>query len=136
VVEDNADLAETFDVALALDSHSVRTAQDGPAVRRVVDDFDVVLLDVGLSGMSGYEVARRLRRDTKRSALKIIALSRYGQEEHRTESRQAGCDAHLVKPVDPGRLPEDLGGESWWRPHLRHRGLTYREEGPLTTSRQ
>ncbi|MGH7277213.1 MAG: response regulator [Candidatus Rokuibacteriota bacterium] len=65
---------------------------------------DVVLLDVGLPGMSGYDVARRLRQDARRSGLTIIALSGYGQEEHRTESRQAGCDAHLVKPVDPDVL--------------------------------
>ncbi|HET7498662.1 MAG TPA: response regulator, partial [Candidatus Eisenbacteria bacterium] len=63
----------------------------------------VVLLDIGLPGMDGYEVCRELRRTGHENAL-IVALTGYGQEEDRQRSRQAGFDGHLVKPGDPGEL--------------------------------
>jgi two-component system CheB/CheR fusion protein len=103
LVEDNQDVGETLALALALDGHTVRIVRDGPAALEVVPAFDpeVVLLDVGLPGMTGYDVARRLRQDPERAGLLIIAVSGYGNEEHRRLSEQAGCDAHLLKPVDP-----------------------------------
>jgi signal transduction histidine kinase/ActR/RegA family two-component response regulator len=106
VTEDNDDLAESFSMALALDGHSVHVASDGHAALRALEVFepDVVLLDVGLPDMSGYDVARRIRSDGKRAHLTIITLSGYGQPEDRRQSQEAGCDTHLVKPVDPDVL--------------------------------
>jgi len=71
---------------------------------------DVVLLDVGLPDMDGYEVARRLRADPRTRDVLIIAITGYGREEDLRRSREAGIDDHMVKPVDPDRLLERLGG--------------------------
>jgi len=69
---------------------------------------NVVLLDLGLPDVDGYEVARRMRAQRPRAELTIVALSGFGAEQHRLESAMAGCDAHLVKPVDPAVLRELL----------------------------
>jgi two-component system, sensor histidine kinase len=69
---------------------------------------DIVLLDIGLPGMDGFEVAARLRASTATRGIRIIALSGYGQEEDRKRSRAAGCDDHLVKPVDMNQLARAL----------------------------
>lgn len=102
VVDDNRDAATTLATLLEAQQHQVQLAFDGVAALEVADRFlpDVVLLDIGLPGIDGYEVARRLR---ERPALKdvlIVAISGYGQEDDRKRSRQVGVDHHLVKPVD------------------------------------
>lgn len=74
-------------------------------------DYDLIILDVGLPGMDGYQVARRMREEALESKLTIIALSGYGQTEDHSQSMQAGCDAHLVKPVHPNVLRSMLGAE-------------------------
>jgi signal transduction histidine kinase len=106
VVEDNEDVAASLAMTLAHDGHTVRTVHDGSAALEAVQTFapEVVLLDVGLPGMSGYDVARRLRETESGAPLAIIAVSGYGGGKERTLSRLAGCDAHLVKPVDPDAL--------------------------------
>ena len=112
VVEDNDDVAQSLAMLLASDGHSVRIVPDGPLAieaARILTP-DVVLLDLGLPGMSGYEVARRIREDTAWAGVTIIALSGYAAEEHRLLAKQAGCDLHLVKPVDPDVLLTMLGG--------------------------
>ena len=68
----------------------------------------MVLLDIGLPGMDGYEVARRLRERRARNRALLVALTGYGQEEDRRRSREAGIDHHLVKPVDPKSVSELL----------------------------
>jgi DNA-binding response OmpR family regulator len=110
VAEDNEDLAESFSMTLALDGHRVRIASDGHSALHALPVFDpdVVLLDVGLPDMNGYEVARQIRRHSPRTDLTIITLSGYGQPEDRRQSTEAGCDAHLVKPVDPDVLRDLL----------------------------
>lgn len=110
LVEDDADVAESFSLALSFEGHSVRIAHDGPSALDAMGTFapDVVLLDVGLPGMNGYEVARRLRKEYSTERLTIIALSGYSREEDRRASAEAGCDVHLVKPVDPDSLREFL----------------------------
>jgi signal transduction histidine kinase len=113
IVEDHPDVAESLALILRCDDHEVRIAHDGPAALQALSKFkpDVVLLDVGLPGMDGYQVARRMREEALESKLTIIALSGYGQTEDHSQSMQAGCDAHLVKPVHPNVLRSMLGAE-------------------------
>jgi PAS domain S-box-containing protein len=106
VVDDNRDAAATLARFLALSGHDVRTAHDGKAALAAARTFrpEVVLLDISLPGMDGYQVARQLReRDGDGRAL-LAALTGYGQEEDRRRSHEAGFDAHLVKPADPDEL--------------------------------
>ena len=114
IVEDHPDVAESLALILRCDDHEVRIAHDGPAALQVLNKFkpDVVLLDVGLPGMDGYQVARRMREEASESNLTIIALSGYGQAEDHSQSMQAGCDAHVVKPVHPNVLRSMLGAET------------------------
>jgi CheY-like chemotaxis protein len=87
---------------LGLLGHEVQTAHDGPSGLEIARGFrpDFVLLDIGLPGMSGYEVAAQLRREDACKGAVIIAVSGYGQEEDRRRSREAGFDHHLLKPID------------------------------------
>jgi CheY-like chemotaxis protein len=102
VVEDNPDGAETLAMLLRMRGHEVRTALDGPVALEIADAFrpEVVLLDIGLPGMSGYEVATLLRQLPGMGTALLVALTGYGQERDRNLSRQAGFDQHLTKPVD------------------------------------
>jgi CheY-like chemotaxis protein len=98
----------------------VRTAHDGPAALDAARSQppDVVLLDIGLPGMSGLEVAHRLRQDVGLNGVLLVALTGYGQEEDKQRSQEAGFNAHMVKPVDLDALAELLA-----RPDLRPPGL-------------
>jgi signal transduction histidine kinase/ActR/RegA family two-component response regulator len=100
VVDDNRDSADTLGVLLELMGHLARTAYDGPQALDMVREFwpEIVLLDIGLPTLGGYEVARRLRGDPAMPSLVLVALSGYGAEEDRQRSREAGFDHHLVKP--------------------------------------
>ncbi len=110
VVDDQADAARSLARLLKAWGHEVHVAHDGPAALEAAQAHgpELVLLDIGLPGMDGHEVARRLRA-TARNGLQIIALTGYGQEEDRSRSREAGFDDHLVKPVDPEDLRRILG---------------------------
>ena len=102
VVDDNHGAADTLARLLKmLWGHTVEVAHDGPATLQKVEQFrpDIVLLDIGLPGMSGYEVARALRALPQFQHLFLAALTGYGQEEDRRKSREAGFDEHLVKPI-------------------------------------
>ena len=102
VVDDNVDAAESLSMLLSVEGHQVRTAYDGLAALQLADDFqpEIIVLDIGLPRMHGYEVARRLRQETKYKDLLLVALSGYGQEDDRRRCLEAGFNAHLVKPVD------------------------------------
>jgi signal transduction histidine kinase len=102
VVDDNVDSAESLSVVLSLEGHKTKTAHDGPTALELARAFrpQVTLLDIGLPGMSGYEVARELRKQPGGRKAKLIALTGYGQEEDQRKSREAGFDHHLTKPVD------------------------------------
>jgi PAS domain S-box-containing protein len=102
VVEDNLDAAESMSAILEMWGCTVRAAQDGPAALLEARDFrpDVVLLDIGLPGMNGYEVARRLRRAPETAGARLIAVSGYGREEDQKAAREAGFEHSLSKPVD------------------------------------
>jgi CheY-like chemotaxis protein/anti-sigma regulatory factor (Ser/Thr protein kinase) len=103
VVDDNVDAAESLALMLRAVGHEVRTAHDGPAALREAGALrpEVVLLDIGLPGMDGYEVARRLRQQEGLGQALVVALTGYGQEEDRRRAAAAGFDVHLVKPADP-----------------------------------
>jgi len=103
LVEDNADSAEGLAALLRLDGHVVRTENDGPSAVAAAGEFrpDVILLDIGLPGMNGYDVARAVRRDPRVAGAMLIAVTGYGQEDDRARSREAGFDHHLVKPLRP-----------------------------------
>jgi signal transduction histidine kinase len=106
VVDDNDDAAETLAEILRFDGHEVTTAASGPAALSAVVRFrpDVALLDIGMPGMSGYELARRLRADPRLSSTVLVALTGWGQDKDRRESQEAGFAQHLTKPVDLDRL--------------------------------
>ena len=102
VVDDNADAAGTMAMLLELHGHVTREAGDGPAALATAAEFQpqMVLLDIGLPGMDGYEVARELRASPVTRGATLVALTGYGREEDRQLSLAAGFDHHLVKPVD------------------------------------
>ena len=110
VVDDNADAANTLAMLLNLDGHEVRAVYSARTALDEVRGFepDVVLLDIGLPEMDGYEVARRIREQSAFAGLRLVALTGYGQTEDRQRTRAAGFDDHLVKPVDMKALQEAL----------------------------
>jgi PAS domain S-box-containing protein len=112
VVDDNWDSAETIALVVQLWGHETRITHDGPAALEAALSWrpEVVLLDIGLPRMDGYEVARRLRALDALGGVKLVAMTGYGGEEDRRRSREAGFDHHLVKPVDPGELQALLNG--------------------------
>jgi signal transduction histidine kinase/CheY-like chemotaxis protein len=106
VVDDNADTADTLATLLELEGHQVKLAHDGPTALAAAATFrpDAVVLDLGLPGMDGFEVARRLRDRTGGNGPVLVAVSGYGQDEDRNRARLAGFDHHLVKPAEIGTL--------------------------------
>ncbi len=106
VVDDDAVVAESMAVFLQLDGHDVRSVASGEAALAVLPDFrpQVVLLDIGLPGQDGYEVARLIRQQPGGGAMKLVAVSGYGHEEAVNRGIEAGFDHHMVKPVDPEKL--------------------------------
>jgi signal transduction histidine kinase/ActR/RegA family two-component response regulator len=103
IVDDNTDAAEMLSIMLGGWGHETRTEYDGPGALTAVEQFqpDIVLLDLGLPTMDGYETGRRLRQtDAGRTAL-VVAVTGWGQEQDILRSRAAGFDRHLVKPVAP-----------------------------------
>jgi two-component system CheB/CheR fusion protein len=110
VVDDNDDGAHTLAMLLKLWGHDFRLAHDGPSAVKIADSFrpEVVLLDIGLPGMDGYEVARRLREEAGLKDVFLVAVTGYGQDDDRRRSRESGFDHHLVKPVDPEALEQLL----------------------------
>lgn len=110
VVDDNADVVEMTAEMLKMYGHEALTAEDGPSALAVAtrERPDVVLLDLGLPGMHGFEVAEALRAGSTDGVPMVIAVSGYGRAEDRERSRAAGCAHHLVKPMDFDRLLELL----------------------------
>ncbi len=113
VVDDWPDTAESLAVLLRLWGHDVRIAHDGPTALAVAALYrpHVVLLDVGLPGMDGYQVARRLRNDLRLRKTFLVSLTGYGQDSDLWHSREAGCDSHLLKPVEPEVLQRLLASQ-------------------------
>jgi len=105
VVDDNTDITQALQDLLALLGHQVRVARDGPGALAAATEVrpDLILLDIGLPGMDGYEVAKRLRKQGHDRAA-LVALTGYGRDEDLRRSRSAGFDRYLVKPVDVADL--------------------------------
>ena len=114
IVDDNVDAAEMMAALLELSGHSVRTAFDGPTGLKAALDHppDVMLLDIGLPGLTGIEVAVRVRRDPALGSVVLVAMTGYGQESDRLRSRDAGFDHHLTKPADFAELEKILDAVS------------------------
>ncbi len=112
IVEDHADAREALRAVLESDGHRVDAAADAreaiALARRAPPD--VALVDIGLPGMNGYDLARELRETAGGGGILLIALTGYGQAEDRRKAREAGFDAHLVKPVEPAELNRILAG--------------------------
>jgi len=112
VVEDNVDAAESLATLLRLWNHDVNVVHDGrmalEAARR--QQPEVVLLDIGLPGLDGYQVARRLREEIGLDHTLLVAMTGYGQPEDRRRSQEAGIHHHFVKPVEPLVLRNLLAG--------------------------
>ncbi len=102
VVDDNRDAATSLATLLQITGHETFTAHDGPTALEAIEQRrpDVVLLDIGLPRLNGYEVCRRVRELPWGKAVTLIALTGWGQEEDRRKSHEAGFDGHLVKPVE------------------------------------
>lgn len=110
IVEDNLDGREALRELLELWGYDVEVAETGPQALEaaLVNPPAVALIDIGLPGLDGYEVARRLRSRLGRASVRLIAMSGYGQPEDRQRSLEAGFDLHLVKPVAPEKLRDLL----------------------------
>jgi CheY-like chemotaxis protein len=106
VVEDNPDVAETTADALELFGYAVRVARDAEeGLRALLESVpDVALLDIGLPGRSGYDLARDIRARVGRDGVRLVAVTGYGQDGDRERALEAGFDVHLVKPVDLDHL--------------------------------
>jgi PAS domain S-box-containing protein len=112
LVEDNKDSREMLKYLLELAGHDVHEAASGPAGFEAIFRLgpDVALVDLGLPGFDGFELARRVRAEPGGGAVRLVALTGYGLPDDQRRSREAGFDAHLVKPVDPARLAAVIAG--------------------------
>ena len=110
VADDNHDAAQSLALMLSMDGHDVRTAGDGLEALREAEEFhpQLVVLDIGMPKLDGYETARRMRKRPWAAHTRLFALTGWGQEEDRERARRAGFDQHLVKPVDPEALSQLL----------------------------
>ncbi len=110
LIEDNRDSAESLKTLLELYGHKVAVAYTGPEGLEAACHHkpDAVLCDLGLPGMSGFDVAGALRREPATASARLIAVSGHGSESDRQRCREAGFDLHLTKPVDPDTLQELL----------------------------
>jgi signal transduction histidine kinase/CheY-like chemotaxis protein len=112
VVDDNEDSAISLGLMLEIMGHATCTAHDGLQAVKVAESFrpDVVLLDIGLPRLNGYDACRRIREQPWGESLVLIALTGWGQAEDKRRSKEAGFNFHMVKPVDPTALEKLLAG--------------------------
>ena len=118
IVEDNTDTAESLEAFLALSGHSVRVAHSGAAAIEMAlcEKPEVVLLDIGMPSMDGYEVVRRLRTEMGTDSATLVAITGFAQARDRKRALEAGFDHHLAKPLDLRKLDDILvqtGGVSF-----------------------
>jgi CheY-like chemotaxis protein/anti-sigma regulatory factor (Ser/Thr protein kinase) len=106
VVDDNKSAASMMSMVIKLLGHDVRTAHDGLEAVELAGDFlpQIVLMDLGMPKLNGYEAARRIRNQSWGRNMILVALTGWGQEEDKQRTREAGFDHHLIKPVEPAEL--------------------------------
>ncbi len=106
VVDDSLDVAESLRILLQLSGHDVHVVHDGPAALALTRTYqpDVILLDIGLPGMNGYDVARHISREHASKRPLVVAMSGYGKDDDKRLADEAGCDFHITKPLDLSRL--------------------------------
>jgi CheY-like chemotaxis protein len=106
IVDDNVDAADSIAMLLSMEGHQTRTVNTARAALLAAPEFrpEVVLLDIGLPEMDGYEVARRLRTQNGSQRMRLVAVTGYGQPADRRRAQAAGFDEHMVKPVEPATL--------------------------------
>ena len=108
IAEDNVDAAESLQMWLQMSGHEVHTATDGPSALAAAESLrpDIVLLDLGMPRMDGYEVARHIREAPWGKDMVLVALTGWGDDEDRRRTAAAGFDHHLTKPVPPDEIEE------------------------------
>jgi len=106
LADDNVDAAETMSAVLEMSGHEVRIVCSGKEALEAAPEFapDVMLLDIGMPGMSGYQLAQKLRSDRRYDNTILVALTGWGSESDKAQAREAGFDHHLTKPVDQHAL--------------------------------
>jgi CheY-like chemotaxis protein len=117
IADDNEDAAVSLAMILSMLGHETRTARNGIEALEIVEQFhpDVVLLDIGMPKLNGYETARQLRQKPGGAQLLLVALTGWGQETDRLRSTEAGFDSHLIKPVDVAHIQSLLEKRSQHR---------------------
>ena len=110
VVDDNHDSALSLAMMLSIMGHDTRTAHDGESAVSTAETFlpNVILLDIGLPKLNGYEVAQRIRETSWGASMYLIAVTGWGQDEDRQRSSEVGLNLHMVKPVEPSALEKVL----------------------------
>lgn len=133
IVEDNADSRMMLQSLLTLDGHQVLTAEDGVRGLEVIEQEhpDVALVDIGLPGLDGYEVARRVRAKLGPDGVRLVALTGYGRAEDHTAVRAAGFDLHLIKPIDLKQLQDALAPPAGWNGARAVRSLRPGDDQPV-----
>jgi len=126
IVDDNRDGADSLSEILRILGHDTRTAYDGQEGVDVAGEFqpDVLLLDIGLPKLSGYEVCRRIREQSWGKGVVLIAVTGWGKDDDRRRSHEAGFDHHMVKPVDPQALMKMLAGLQFSNEYQRTKRCT------------
>jgi len=106
VVDDNRDAADSLGALLEMLGARVRVVYDGHAALAALREFEpaVIFLDLGMPGLDGFEVARRIRQRDELRNIALVAVTGWGQDQDRRRTRAAGFDRHLVKPIDPGKM--------------------------------
>jgi len=112
VVDDNEDAAASLAMLLEIEGHATQVAENGLRAIQLLGEFypDAIVLDIGLPGMDGYEVARKIRDTHSGQKLLLVALTGWGQEQDKSEARSAGFNFHFTKPMDVQRLLDALNG--------------------------
>ena len=134
MVDDNVSSAQSLKLLLTLEGHEAQVVHDGPAALEAINRnrHEVVFMDIGLPGMSGYEVARRLRQQPELGNPLLVAVTGYAEDEARRLSREAGFDHHMVKPVDPDAILAFLASIEWSEESDRSHPLHDRETVEFT----
>jgi CheY-like chemotaxis protein len=115
VVDDNVDAAEMMKAILEMDGHEVCLAHDATSALATLGAFEpeIALLDIGLPGMDGYDLARGLRAHPRASRAFLVAVTGWGQDDDRQRARDAGFDAHLTKPANPADVERLVAAAPW-----------------------